>query len=295
MPTPAAPPVPQPGPTSIDKRGAISRQELLAEYLTPGIPVVLTEAARAWPAMGKFTLAFFKSHYGHLTKEVNGQTYTLAEVADLILTSTPANPAPYPFNLNVEEYFPELLADMQPEILFGKSDRIKHPLLPRLMLRGTVVYELFLGGRGAGFPYLHFDALRMHTQITQLYGAKEFILYAPEQTPYLYPRAENPKVSRVNTSAPDLEQFPLFRQAAPLRVLVEEGETILFPTGWWHTTQMHGPSISMGRAHLCASNWAAFNRDNFELHRRRHPALALASLAYGNVLGHLLDVQEKFA
>ena len=295
MMTHAAPPAPKAGPTSLDKRGIISRQDLLDEYLTPGIPVVLTDAARDWPAMGKFTPDFFKRQYGHLTKEIKGQPYTLAEVVDLILTSTPENPAPYPCNLNVEKYFPELLRDMRPELAFGKLDRIKHPLLPRLMLRGTEVYEIFLGGNGAGFPYLHFDALCMHTQITQLYGAKEFILYSPAQTPYLYPRPENPKVSQVDTSAPDLKKFPLFGQATPLRVVVEEGETILFPTGWWHTTKIHGPSISLGRAHLSGTNWAAFNQDNFELRRRKHFAVALATLAYGKVLGLLLDMQEKFA
>ena len=293
--TATPPPAPKTGPTSLDKRSSISLQELLDEYLTPGIPVVLTDATRDWPALGKFTPEFFKSRYGHLTKEIKGQTYTLAEITDLMLTSTPAHPAPYPCNLNVETYFPELLPDLRPEILFGKLDRIKHPLLPKLMLRGTEVYELFLGGNGASFPYLHFDALCMHTQVTQLYGAKEFMLYSPAQTPYLYPRPENPKVSQVDTSAPDFEKFPLFSQATPLTVLVEEGETILFTTGWWHTTKIHGPSISMGRAHLNGSNWAAFNRDNFELRRRKHPAVALATLAYGKILGRLLDMQEKFA
>ncbi len=291
---PAAPLVSRPL-TSIDKRSNLSQRELLAEYIEADRPVVLTDATRHWPAMGKFTPEFFKRQYGHLTKEIHGRTYSMAEVADLILTSTPENPAPYPFNLNIEKFFPELLEDMKPEVVFGKSDRLKHPLLPKLMLRGTEVYELFLGGNGAGFPYLHFDALFMNTQITQLYGAKEFILYSPDQTPYLYPRADNAKVSQVNTSAPDYEKFPLFRQAKPLTVLVEEGETILFPSKWWHTTKIHGPSISMGRAHLNGQNWADFNRDNFNLRRKKYPAVALATLAYGKVLGHLLDVQEKFA
>lgn len=279
--------------TAIDKRSGLSQRELLTEYIEQGRPVVLTDATRHWKAMGKFTPAFFKERYGHLTKEIKGQTYRLAEIADLILTSTPENPAPYPFNLNIERCFPELLEDMKPEVLFGKSDRIKHPLLPKLMLRGTEVYELFLGGNGAGFPYLHFDALCMNTQITQLYGSKEFILYSPEQTPYLYPRPDNEKVSQVNTTAPDYESFPLFKQAKPLSVMIEEGETILFPAKWWHTTKIHEPSISMGRAHLTERNWAAFNQDNFELRRKKHPAVALATLAYGKVLGRLLDFQNK--
>ncbi|MBC8083986.1 MAG: cupin-like domain-containing protein [Hymenobacter sp.] len=283
------------GLTSIDKRTGISRRELLAEYIEPGIPVVLTDAVKDWSALGKFTPEFFKSKYGSLSKEVRGRTYTLAEVVDRIRTSTPETPAPYPFNLNIEKFFPELLDDMKPEIVFGKSDRVNHPLLPRLMLRGTEVYELFLGGNGASFPYLHVDALFLHTQITQLYGSKDFILYPPDQTPYMYPKAENQKVSEVDVLRPDYERHPLFRKAKPVRVTVEEGETILFPTKWWHTTQIHMPCISVGRVHLNEWNWAAFNQDNFELRKKRHPAVALATLAYGKVLGQIMNMQEKFA
>ena len=252
--TAPAAPLLSPHLTSIDKHSNISQHALLAEYVEPGRPVALTDATRHWRAIGKFTPDFFKRQYGHLTKEVNGRTCSMAEVADLILTSTSEKPAPYPFNLNIEKFFPELLEDMKPEVVFGKLDRLKHPLLPKLMLRATEVYELFLGGNGAGFAYLHFDALCMNTQITQLYGAKKFILYPPDQTPYLYPRADNAKVSQVNTSAPDYKKFPLFRQANPLTVLLEEGETILFPARWWHTTKIYGPSIPMGRAHLNGQN-----------------------------------------
>ncbi|MBJ6145968.1 cupin-like domain-containing protein [Hymenobacter sp. BT559] len=290
---PAQRPLPAPTLLAIDKRSGLSQQELLAEYVQPGLPVVLTDVAHRWGAMGKFTPTFFKEHYGHLTKVIKGQTYSMAEVTDLILTSSPANPAPYPFNLNIEEFFPELLADLQPEIVFGKSDRVKHPLLPKLMLRGTQVYELFLGGNGACFPYLHVDALYLHTQITQLYGSKEFILFPPNQTPYLYPRPDNEKVSQVDIFNPDYEKFPLFKHATPVRVMVEEGETILFPTKWWHTTQIHEPCISVGRVHLNEWNWADFNRDNYELRRKKHPAVALATLAYGTALGHLLKLQDK--
>jgi histone arginine demethylase JMJD6 len=281
--------------TTIDKRSNISQRELLAEYIEPGLPVVLTDAARHWPAMGKFTPNFFKQQYGQLTKEIKGQTYTMAEMTELMQTSTPENPAPYPFNLNIEQFFPELLAEMQPEVVFGKSDRIKHPLLPKLMLRGTQVYELFLGGNGGRFPYLHVDALFLHTQITQLYGAKDFILYSPDQTPYMYPRADNAKVSEVDIFNPDYEKHPLFRHARPVKVTVEAGETILFPTKWWHTTQINEPCISVGRVHLNEWNWADFTQDNADLKRKRYPAVALAMKAYGTMLGHLIDRQERRA
>ena len=40
--------------------------------------------------------------------------------------------------------------------------------------------------------------------------------------------------------------------------MVEPGRNYLFSTGWWHNTQMYGPSISLGRIQLNAQNWDAF-------------------------------------
>ncbi|GAB3899455.1 cupin-like domain-containing protein [Spirosoma agri] len=279
--------------TKIDKRSNISRQELINEYIEPAIPVVLTDATKDWKAMGKFSPEFFKKNYSHITKEIKGKTYSLPEYVDLMLKSTPENPAPYPFNFNIEHRAPELLADLKPEIIYAKSDRIKHPLLPKFMLNGTEVYEIFLGGNGGYFPFLHVDALFLHTQITQLYGSKDFILYPPEQTPFMYPREENAKISQVNVFDPNYEKYPLFKKATPLRVTVEQGETILFPTKWWHTTQIHEPCISLGRVHLNASNWNDFAKDNYLSLKKYRPGIAGPALLYTKMLGQLINLQEK--
>lgn len=279
--------------TGVDKRTNISQRELIKEYVEPGLPVVLIDAARAWPAMGKITPAYLKAHYGHLTRAIKGTTYTLAEYVDLMLASTPAHPAPYPFNLDMQRVLPELLRDLQPDIVYAKSDRVKHPLLPKMLLLNTTPFELFLGGNGAAFPYLHIDALFLHTQITQLYGAKEFFLYSPDQSPYMYPRADNAKTSQIEAFHPDYDKFPLFRHAKPIVFTLEEGETLLFPTGWWHTTKIHEPSISFGRSQLNAGNWDDFAQDHFALRKGKHPVFAAAALLYSKALGKVLDWQEQ--
>ncbi len=280
-------------PTTVDKRRNLSRREFIDEYVEPGLPVVLTDVARTWPAMGKVTPEYLKAHYGHLTRDVKGKTYTLAEYVDLLPTSTPANPLPYPFNLDMAQTLPELLPEMEPNLVYGKSDRTSHPLLPKMFLLNTTPTELFLGGNGAAFPYLHVDALCLHTQITQLYGSKEFFLFSPDQRPYMYPRADNDKVSQVDTSNPDYDKFPLFRHARPVAVTVEEGEIIFFPTGWWHTTAIHEPCISFARSLLNAGNWEAFVQDHYALRKKKHPLFATAALLYSKALGKLLDRQEK--
>jgi histone arginine demethylase JMJD6 len=277
---------------TIDRRSKLSRREFYREYVKHERPVILTDAADRWPGMGKVTPQFIKERYGHLTKEIKGVEYSFADLVDRVMVSSPETPAPYPFSVNLEYYCPELLKEFRPQLVYGKMDRINHPLLPRFMTRGTVVYELFLGGRGASFPFLHYDALFMNTQITQVYGSKEFIMFSPDQTPYLYPSPENQKHSPVNVLEPDYERFPLFRKARPIRVTVQQGETLFFPKGWWHITQIHEPNITFGRAQLNGYNWKAYLKDEVRMWRGRNRLMATAVNIYGKLLGSMMDAQE---
>jgi histone arginine demethylase JMJD6 len=279
--------------TKIDKRSNLSQKELFKEYIEPEIPVVLTDATKDWEAIGKITPEFFKKNYPDITKEIDGVTYKMSDFIDLMLASTPEKVAPYPYNFNVQNYFPELLKYMKPEILYAKSDRVNHKLVPKFMFGNTHVYEIFLGGNGAKWYTLHIDALCMHTQITQLYGAKTFFLYSPDQTPYLYPDPEQSKQSLINVFAPDYKKFPLFKHAKSVQVTVEEGETILFPKGWWHTTEMNGPSISLGRVQLNAANWKDFCDDNYDIWKKKNRKMRVPVYLYSRALGQLMDVQEK--
>jgi histone arginine demethylase JMJD6 len=277
---------------AVDKRDSITREELLRDYILPSRPVILTRAALKWKAMGKITPQYIREKYGHLTKTIDGVEYTYAELIDRILVSTPENPAPYPFNINIEKYCPEIIADAKPDLVYGKTDRVNHPLLPRSMMLGTEVYELFMGGNGSSFPFLHIDELYLHNQMTQLYGSKEFILFAPDQTPYLYPTRDNPKVSPIDVFNPDFEKYPLFRNARPLRVTIEQGETLFFPTGWWHSTQIHEPCISFGRVQLNRANWDLFIKDEYKNWKKKSIFLALPMLIYGKLLGQVMNFQE---
>jgi hypothetical protein len=280
---------------TLDRHSGLSKKDLLNNYVNKSIPVILTDAAADWPAFTKWSPDFFKNKYGHLKIEVSGKDILLRDQIDSILSSTPQNPAPYPYNMNVEEHFPELLNDLKPTFNYGKSDRIQHPLLPKAMLAGTTVHELFFGGDGSSFPFLHYDAMCMHTQLTQVYGDKEFFLYPPDQSGYMYPREDNQKISLVrDIFHPDLEKFPLFKNARPIRALLKQGETIFFPTHWWHSTMIHGPSITYGRALLNHNNWDAFLEENNILWKKFHPKVAPLGMAYGKALGGLMSLSETF-
>ena len=277
---------------SVDRRTNLSQEEFLNDYVKNSRPVVLTDAAKDWKAMKKITPAWFKENYSHINKNINGVVYNMCDFIDMMLTSTAENPAPYPYNFDVKKVFPELMQDFLPEIIYGKIDRINHKLMPKKLLQGTTVYEIFFGGKGSSFPFLHYDALFMHTQITQVYGSKDFIMYPPEQTKYMYPFKDNPKFSQVNFLDPDYNKLPLFKQAQPIEFTLQEGETLLFPSGWWHTTKITEPCISLGRAQLNGNNWDNFINDRYVNWKKKISYAAASVLAYGKIVGMIMDAEE---
>ena len=276
----------------LERVSKLTPKEFLHEFVLQAKPVIITDLTKNWPAMGKWTPEFFSKNYGHVTHEVKGVKYTVAQQMELIKTSTEEKPAPYAYNLNVDTVFPELAADLKPSLL-GRSDRFANPLWPKALFRGAIKHEVFFGGKGSSFPVLHVDLQHLHTQITQLYGDKEFFLFAPDQTPNMYPRKDYPLYSDVdNVFAPDPERFPLFVKASGHRAMVREGETVFFPTGWWHTTLSPGPSISYGRALLERSNWPDFLKDNYEGWRTRSPLLAIPAYTVGKLAGAVMRLKE---
>jgi len=278
---------------SVDKRNNLPHDEFINDYVKKSRPVVLTDAVKDWKAMKKFTPLWFKEHYPHIIKNINGVDYKMDEFIDRMLTSTVEKPAPYPYNFDIRKVFPELVADFMPQIVYGQMDRVNHKLMPKKLLQGTTVYEIFFGGAGSSFPYLHYDALYMHTQITQIYGSKTFIMYPPDQTPSMYPYPGNPKFSQVNFLDPDYDKFPLFKEAIPIEFVLEEGETVLFPSGWWHTTKLTEPCISFGRAQLNGYNWDNFINDRYVNWKKKISFAAASVLAYGKIVGSIMDAQER--
>jgi len=243
---------------TVERRAGLSREEFIRRYRNPRVPVVVTDATRDWPALTKLTFAFLKERWGEREVVIGNKKYKLGEFIELLLSSTREKPAPYPCKLNVRKEFAELAADF-PRYDLATPDRIGSPLIPRRCLDGNYDLEVFLGGPGGEFPYLHYDYLGLFAYINMIVGEKEFTIYTPDQTPYLYPDSNARWVSTVaNHHQPDLAKYPLMAMARPVKVALGPGETLFIPSGWWHTARSLTPSISVAFDQLCSSNWDFF-------------------------------------
>lgn len=276
----------------IERRENLSYREFVEEYLLPKKPVILTDALKQWPAMGKWTPQFFKEQHGHKIVKVQGTEKRLGDFIDEVLASTPERPSGYLNGLFVRQQFQEIASDIDPDLVYTLPDRVRSRLLVGNNVHPAGIPELLIAGRGARFR-LHYDARHMLGFVTQLYGDKEFVIFPPSDGPYLYPDPANPKFSLItNIFEPDLEKFPLLARTHPIRFILKPGETIFDPAEWWHGTRLLDPSIAMVISTVNKSNWKDFVAD-VGRNRPGVPTIATAAMrGYLHCAGVILSVQE---
>lgn len=277
---------------NIERRHRPVYSEFNREFLEPRKPVVITGTLEHWRALTRWTPQFFKETYGAVPLHVKNQPYTLGgflperkggapltlgEFIDLVLASSDEKPAPYLRNVHIEKFLPELSADLRPVPDYFQPNWLEGPMAKPLdtRLHGGR-FELYIGGTGGRFPVLHYDTWHIYTLLSQIYGVKRYTLFAPEQAPFLYARGNQ---SQVDVEKVDLEKFPLFAQATAISCDLRPGEILLVPAGWWHTTRILTPSITVSASRVNASNWRDFSRDLKTTAPPRARALVAAYLA----------------
>jgi hypothetical protein len=228
----------------IEKRRDVSRDEFVGRYVRGCRPVVLQGVADDWPAMRRWSPADLRERFGHLAvdvqvgrnadalfeqnKEKLRQRMTVAEFVDLVVNGGATNDHYLTANdemLRRPEFMP-LLADI------GSMP----PTCDRSLLHTAASF--WFGPAGTRTPLHHDTLMLFHTQIV---GRKRWRFVSPLQTPLLYNRMG--VYSPIDLDAPDLDRYPLLRQARVLETVLEPGDTLFLPLGWWH--QVSSLTLSM--------------------------------------------------
>jgi hypothetical protein len=215
----------------VERVGAIPRQSFLDHYRSLRRPVVLEEFSASWPAREKWSLDYLKSTAGNRRVPL----YDNLPARDRRHQHAAATHMPFGaylerlrqgdntlriFFLRVPSELPELVGDFT------------YPDVGVRYLRKLSV--LFVGGRGARVQ-MHFDIDLAETFLCHFGGRKRAILFAPDQTPYLY-RVPFSFSSRYDLSpeTPDYEMFPALAFAQGEIADLAHGDTLYVPPGFWH-------------------------------------------------------------
>ena len=130
--------------------------------------------------------------------------------------------------------------------------------------------------------------------ICQVHGCKEFLLYHPDDTPYLYPQEDNPLLSRVDPYENDIGRWPRFISATPIVVNLQPGD-ILFNPGYWHSTKTLSTSITVISSFWHRYNWQALIVELQRVDGQSKKIKTAVIKSYLNLLKPYFIIKDRFS
>jgi hypothetical protein len=222
----------------VDVVKQINPYEFRDNYYLPQIPVVIKDLAKQWPAYQKWNWDYFKEIVGHkevgIFNNIKSDAYTPINKADQYTTfgnyidMIRNGPAAWRiFLFNIFSHAPQLTDDFTWPDHMMKGFVKKYPML-------------FVGGQGS-ITHMHFDIDLSNIMHTQFMGRKRVLLFPFNEQRKLYRKPfevlsmadfsnySDPGKSKVNT-----KDFPALKLAQGLEVILNHGDTLFMPAGYWH-------------------------------------------------------------
>ena len=221
----------------VDVVDNISAAKFKKNYYDLKRPLVIKDLAKSWPAYEKWNWEYFKKLVGDqqvgLYNNIKSDAYTPINTADDYKTfgeyidMISQGPAAWRiFLFNIFEHAPQLIKDFTwPEHLM-KGFVKKYPML-------------FTGGAGS-ITHMHYDIDLSHILHTQFAGRKRVLMFPNKEQYKLYRKpyevlslADFSNYYKQNGS-PDYEKFPALKLAEGFDFILEPGDTLFMPAGYWH-------------------------------------------------------------
>jgi Cupin-like domain len=201
---------------------------------------IFAGAASAWPAVAQWSPAYFAQHYG----EVSVQCYR--NLPDIMVPQTRKDSS----HRAVERVadFVDHVEDGERCYIHSTDARIFpgldvqfdfSPLLPDTP--NPVFVKLWFGAKTRSG--LHFDP--RDNLFTQIYGRKRVYLVAPADNGRIYPFPSDITKSQVDPTRDHDPDRPRFDGATVHEGLLEPGDVLFIPRGWWHHICAEDASISL--------------------------------------------------
>ena len=235
------------GPPIIERRRQLNSKALRKHYLRACQPVILTDIIDQWPALSKWTDEYLKKQVGHIMMTCCKGREKLANPCHNIKR--------FFHTMSFADFISELqkLRESNDLYLVGNNKFLEHEGAEILLkdLDDRIASFLHQGIKGslASFWYgpkgtitnLHYDPTSV--LYAQVRGKKRFRLLSPNNTVALF-KAEH------TYSDIDLEDAAERMGDQVYELILEPGELLLLPAGWWHEVTALETSISIGFTNL---------------------------------------------
>lgn len=237
-----------PGLTTIERRSGLSTDEFLERYYAANRPVILTGEMADWPALVRWTPEYLKTTVGaqliefqggrtsdqkfEMNKDVHRREAPFDVFLDQILRPGAGNDA-YLTAYNSERNV-EALSGLHADLGF----------LDKFLDRSAGAHGMMWIGPAGTVTSLHHDLT--NNLIAQIAGRKRIRLAPAAEVGKLYnlrhvfsevPDLEDPKI--------DLAHHPRLAGLRFYDVLLEPGEILFVPLGWWHQVKSLDFSVTI--------------------------------------------------
>ncbi len=219
---------------SVDTVEQIDPAEFREKYYNAKKPLVITGLAKQWPGFSKWNWDYFIDIVGDkevgVYNNIKSDAYTPINTADAYmkfgdyLRQVKEGPLGLRiFLFNIFQHAPQLIKDFTWPDNLMKGFVKKYPML-------------FVGGEGS-VTHIHFDIDMSHILHTQFMGKKRVLLFPYEEQHKLY-RKPWEVLSMANfagyNNSFDYASFPATKLAKGYEVILEHGDTLFMPAGYWH-------------------------------------------------------------
>ncbi|HYF32320.1 MAG TPA: cupin-like domain-containing protein [Chitinophagaceae bacterium] len=243
--------------SSVEKVGLINPEEFREKYYNPMKPVVIKDLSKQWPAYSTWNWDLFQQVVGEVKvgvyNNVKSDAYTPINKADDYMKfgdyieMVRKGPAQWRiFLFNIFDHAPQLIND------FTWPDHLATGFVKRYPM-------LFVGGQGS-ITHMHFDIDMSHIFHTQFVGRKRVLLFPFEEQRKIYRKPwevlsfvnfENYFDDRKNKLERD--KHPALQFARGYEVILEHGDTLFMPAGYWHHMEYLDSGFAMSLRALQSS------------------------------------------
>lgn len=238
---------------SVDTVETITPEEFKQRYYSQMKPVVIKNLAKQWPAYTKWTWDYFIDVAGEkevgVYNNIKSDAYTPINTADAYmkfgdyLKKVKEGPLDLRiFLFNIFQHAPQIVSDFTwpQELMTGFVK--KYPML-------------FVGGAGS-VTHMHFDIDMSHILHTQFMGRKRVLLFPFEEQYKLYRKPwEVLSLADYTNYAEkfDYQNFPAVKLARGYELVLEHGDTLFMPAGYWHHMEYLDSGFAMSLRALQSS------------------------------------------